>query len=435
MGTGVVGLGGTTALYIHASHKLCLGIVGDALQQVNGNTVLLLGVEHADGLLVVYEHTGIAYLTAHLAIERSLVEDSLVDNTLLLLHLAVLDDAAAVLCVVVSYEGAEFLAGKFLGLANDVPVAHLHLSSVAGTSLLLLHLGIETSLVHGHAVFAADKFGQVQGETEGIKQGECLLASDLCIASGTSLLDNTVEQTDTILQSAQETVLLLLHNLHDEILLSYEFGEGTAHLLCQSGNEGVHECLLLTQEGIAVAHCTAQDAADNVTSLGIGGQLTVGNAEGDGTQVVDDNTHGDVGLLALAVGDACLLSQGLDDGLEDVCVVVRLLALDGTHQTLEAHTGIDYIHAKGFEMAVGLAFELHEHDVPYLDDLWVVLVDKFTSGHLCLLLGRTAVQMNLGTGATRTCIAHFPEVVVLVAIDDVIGRDMLEPEACCLVIA
>ena len=151
--------------------------------------------------------------------------------------------------------------------------------------------------------------------------------------------------------------------------------------------------------------------------------------------MVDDNTHGNIGLLALAIRDASLLGQGLDDGLEDVCVVVRLLALDGTHQTLKAHTGIDYIHAKGFEMAVGLALELHEHDVPYLDDLWVVLVDKFTSGHLCLLLSRTAVQMNLGTGTTRTCIAHLPEIVVLVAVDDVVGRNMLEPEACSLVVA
>ena len=178
VGTGVVGLGGTTALHIDASHEFSLGIGGDALQQVNGNAVLLLGVEHADGLLVVYEHTGIAYLTAHLAIERSLVEDSLIDNALLLLHLAVLDDAAAVFCIIISNEGAEFLAGKFLVLANDVPVAHLHLSSVAGTCLLLLHLGIETSLVHGHTVFAADKFSQVQGEAKGVKQGERLLTGD-----------------------------------------------------------------------------------------------------------------------------------------------------------------------------------------------------------------------------------------------------------------
>ena len=279
VGTGMVCLGGTTALHIHASHELGLGIVGDALQQMNGNTVLLLGVQHADGLLVVHQHTAVAYLTAHLAVERSLVQDGLIYNALLLLHLAVLQYAATVLCIIVAHESAEFVASHFFGIAHDVPVACLNLSGVAGTGLLLLHLGIETGLIHGHAVLAANQFCQVQGETEGVKQGKCLLAGNLSLACGTGFLYNTVEQTDTVLQSAQETVLLLLHHLHDEVLLSHQFGESTAHLLCQSGNEGVHECLLLTQEGVAVTYGTTQDTADNVTGLGIGGQLAVGNAE------------------------------------------------------------------------------------------------------------------------------------------------------------
>ena len=99
------------------------------------------------------------------------------------------------------------------------------------------------------------------------------------------------------------------------------------------------------------------------------------------------HAHGNVGLLALAIGDAGLLTQSLDDGLEDVGIIVGLLALDGTHQTFESHTSINNIHAKRFQMAVSLTLVLHEHDVPYLDDLRVVLVYKFTSGHLCLLLG------------------------------------------------
>ena len=86
-------------------------------------------------------------------------------------------------------------------------------------------------------------------------------------------------------------------------------------------------------------------------------------------------------------------------------------------------------------MAVGLAFELHEHDVPYLNDLWVVLVHQLAAGHLGLLLGAAAVQVNLGAGAAGARVAHFPEVVVLVSVDDVVGGHVLEPVRGSLVVA
>ena len=112
-----------------------------------------------------------------------------------------------------------------------------------------------------------------------------------------------------------------------------------------------------------------------------------------------------------------------------------MLALQGAHESLEAHTGIDDVHWQGFERTVGLAVELHEHDVPDLNHLWVVLVYEFASRCLCLLLRSAGVEMNLRAWTARACVAHLPEVVVLVAIDDMVGRHMLEPEAGCLIVA
>ena len=121
--------------------------------------------------------------------------------------------------------------------------------------------------------------------------------------------------------------------------------------------------------------------------------------------------------------------------LEHVCVVVGVLALNGAHQSLKAHARVDDIHGELLQRAVGLAVELHEHQVPDFDDLWVVLVDEFSSGHLRFLLGRAAVQMDFGARATRSGVAHLPEVVVLVAVDDVVGRHVLQPESGGLVVA
>ena len=65
----------------------------------------------------------------------------------------------------------------------------------------------------------------------------------------------------------------------------------------------------------------------------------------------------------------------------------------------------------------------------------MILVHQFTSRNSSFFFFRTGVDVNLGTGTARTCIAHFPEVVMLVSVDDVIFREELSPVACSFVIA
>ena len=429
--TGMVGLAGMTLVGIHAGHEFSLRMLGQRLGDVYGQVVLVLGVHDFDGLLTVHQHTAVTHLTTLLGIERRLVEHQLVVGLLLLRHLTVAQDVAGILREVPSHELR--LHGLLSGHLYPVPI--LHGCSVACALLLLLHLGIKSSLIHRHAMFTADKFGEVEGETIGVEERESLVARNLRTSGLASLLDDPVEQADAILQGAQEAVLLLLHHLHDEVLLGRQFGEGLSHLLNERGHEGIHESLLLSQEGITIAYGTSEDASDDIARLGIARQLSVGDAEGDGTQVVHDDAQGHVGLLVLPVLHPGHVGHGLDEGLEDIRVIVRLLALDGTYQTLEAHTRVDDIHAQWFQVTVSLALILHEDDVPYLNDLWVILVHQFTSGHLGLLLGRTAVEVNLRTGAAGTRVTHLPEVVVLVAVDDVVGRHMLEPEGRSLLVA
>ena len=114
-----------------------------------------------------------------------------------------------------------------------------------------------------------------------------------------------------------------------------------------------------------------------------------------------------------------------------------MLALQHADQALEAHTRVDDVHGEFLQRAVGLAVELHEHEVPYLDNLWVVLVHKVTTADaagLALSLW-TGINVNLRAGTTGTCVAHLPEVVVLVAIDDMVLGHMLGPVAGSLIVA
>ena len=169
MRAGVVGLAGVTQVDIHTGHEGSLRILGNLLGDVHGQVVLALGVDDLDALCLAHEHTTVAHLTTHLCIEGSLVEHYLIECLLLLCHTAIAQDAALILGVVPTDKGT--VAGL-----NLHPVIILHGSGIACALLLLLHLGIESVLIHGESVLLADKLGEVEGETVGIEEGECLLA-------------------------------------------------------------------------------------------------------------------------------------------------------------------------------------------------------------------------------------------------------------------
>ena len=196
----------------------------------------------------------------------------------------------------------------------------------------------------------------------------------------------------------------------------------------------MHERTLLAKESVGIAHSTTKDATNHITSLGVARQLAVGNRECHSADVVCNDAHGDIHLFPLTIVLTGQLLDLLDERLEYIGIVVGMLTLQGAHQTLETHSCINDIHSQGNKRSVGLALELHEDDVPDLNDLRVVLIDEVTTGDLSFLFGRPAVEVNLGAGTARTRLAHFPEVIVLVAINDMVGSNVLGPIACGLII-
>ena len=116
VGASVVSLNGTTTLYIHASHELCLRLFRQLIDDVDGKSVLLLGVEHLNLFILADEHAGVANLTTHLAIEWCLVENDFIGGALLLLHLSIFNNVGRMLGVVVTDE-------LTLCIAQHYPVA------------------------------------------------------------------------------------------------------------------------------------------------------------------------------------------------------------------------------------------------------------------------------------------------------------------------
>ena len=90
------------------------------------------------------------------------------------------------------------------------------------------------------------------------------------------------------------------------------------------------------------------------------------------------------------------------------------------HRRLETHTGIDVTGRQLLQRTVGLAVELHEDEVPNFDDLRMPRIDHFAA-RLGSDFGLIAqVEVNLRTRTARSRFTHLPEIIVLVAMDDVI---------------
>ena len=249
------------------------------------------------------------------------------------------------------------------------------------------------------------------------------------------LLDHAFQKVDAGGEGAEEGFFFFANHLGDEFLLCGQLGIGAAHLLHERGHEQAEEGVATTEEGVGITHGATEDAANDVAGFGVGGQLSVGDGEGDGAQVVGDDAHGHVDRFVLAVGEAREFGDFTNDGLEHVGVVVRRLALHHTHQALEAHAGIDDFVGQSLERTVGLAVVLHEDEVPNLDNEGVVFVHQLCTGHGGFLGIGAVVDVDFRARAAGTCVAHLPEVVVLVAVDDVVLREIAFPNGGSLVVA
>ena len=63
------------------------------------------------------------------------------------------------------------------------------------------------------------------------------------------------------------------------------------------------------------------------------------------------------------------------------------------------------------------------------------MIDKRTTIYSSTFGIATKVDMYLGAGTARTCIAHLPEVVFAISVDDVVGRKVFLPIAGSFVVA
>ena len=82
---------------------------------------------------------------------------------------------------------------------------------------------------------------------------------------------------------------------------------------------------------------------------------------------------------------------------------------------LEAHAGIDVTLRQRREGAVRIGVELDENQIPNLDAARIVLVHQRAVG----VAIRRKIDVQFRARSARAGVAHHPEIVLLVAVNDV----------------
>ena len=296
---------------------------------------------------------------------------------------------------------------------------------------LALHGGLEARLVHFDAALAGDVLGEVEREAVGVIEAEGLGAGNPAAAA----LGDLVEDAHAGVERFGEALLLGLQRTLHGFPLGAQLGVRIPHEPVQGLHQAVEERLAHAQHP-AVAQRPADDPAQHVAAALVGGQHAVHHQERAGADVVGDHPQR---LVAKVVG-AGQLRRARDQRLEQVDFVVAVHALEHRGQPLQAHAGIHARRRQRIQAAVWLAVELHEHQVPDLDEAVAVLVGgaRRAPGDV-----RPVVVEDLGAGAAGAGVGHLPEVVggerralVVADADDALGRqaNVVTPDGVGLVV-
>ena len=189
----------------------------------------------------------------------------------------------------------------------------------------------------------------------------------------------------------------------------------------------------------SVTHRPAENPPQHVMTVAVARQDTVRHGKRERARVVGNDTERDVDFFLLAVTGRSRLGQSgtvtataelfqfVEKRTKHVRVIVRNFgvrevgeaarALDHGTNTLEAHAGIDVPRGQRSKAAVRIGVELDEDQIPNLDALGAALVDELAAG----VALRREIDVQLAARTARTRVAHHPEVVFFVAVDDVHG--------------
>ncbi|MNI04731.1 hypothetical protein D3C73_576610 [compost metagenome] len=172
---------------------------------------------------------------------------------------------------------------------------------------------------------------------------------------------------------------------------------------------------------LAVAHCAAEQTADNIAAAFIGRKHAVTHGKRYRTDVVGNDLQRNILLQIVLVGDTGKLRRLLNNRLEQISVKVRVHILQNRRETLQTGTGINILVRKRRIAAVFVVVELREYEVPHFEPAFIFPARiHFRIGQVAAV-GFAAVIEDFRARAARA-FADIPEVVVAQLDDALCGQ-------------
>ena len=265
------------------------------------------------------------------------------------------------------------------------------------------HLRLEAVFVHAAPAPAQHVARQVEREAVCVVEPEGDRARQRLSVAQPRL--RLVEQPEAAPECELEALLLQPQRLRNERRRLPELREGPAHLAHQHRGDAMQERLAATDH-VRMAHGAAHDPAQHIAPALVGRQHAVGDQEAGGAQMVGDHPVRD-GVRSVRV-HAGGLGRGQDQRPHQVDVVIVVLALQHGGEPLQPHAGVDGGARQRNALLRSHLLELHEDQVPDLDEPVAVLVRAAgrAAGNVLAV-----VVEDFRAGAAGAGIAHRPEIV------------------------
>ena len=284
-----------------------------------------------------------------------------------------------------------------------------------GFFLVFRKCGLESSNIHGEAVFPRHLLREFDGEAKGVIKAEGRKPVDAAIRK-TPL--NAFKFTDAVFERLLEALFLAGKLRHDLIPVCGEL-RIEIPILGDDGLRNMLEAVL----GHAKLHCIADRPADQpaqniaLIDIGRGYAPRVAQDERGATHMVRDDAEcarGFMGILVAFVGE---FGNAGDDPGKRVGIIHAFHALQRSDGAVKPHAGVHIALREGFDFpAFGLEI-LHEHVVPDLK------VFPAIAGRIAALgaFGLTGIIENLRIRAAGAGSAGDPPVMLCAEVENV-GR-------------
>ena len=286
---------------------------------------------------------------------------------------------------------------------------------------LLAHPLLEAVPVHRESALPRHFLHQVEGQPEGVVEAEGVRTGDLAGPGFAAGGEDAVQPGHGGGEGAGEPLLFEREDPADQVARPVEFGPGGFHLgdgrFRQGGQERGFEAGFPP-----VAERPAEDLPQHIAPPVVRREDPVGDEERRGAGVVGEDARSGEDRVRIGAGRRALADGGGQPG-EEVGVVVGRRALHDRREPLQPQPGVHRRGGQGGEAALPVPVELHEDQVPDLQE-------PVVAGEV-----RALVVVDLRAGAAGAGVPHRPEVLGGRERGDPVLGDEGAPEALRLLVA